>query len=330
MSKKNRFQLSIVMAGLFLSASVSHADLPTGYAGTQNVGGTQTIIDPNTGATVTTTTDSSVPGLNSVSNTSIVMPTNMQNNIQNQGQQASQGQSDGSAAAMAAAAFSAMMAAMKSAQCPKPDPGACAEAPLWALGSMASKNAGDAMAGASNQSDQTVANVSQSAAPTGRPVSAPTIPTSELASIGVNANEKAGTVTFPDGRVVKASDVGNASALSASGMSASEIKHLQDIVKRALKEGAKQAGKGLDTAATGYGDSNGGAGSKNSKDAAANGGLGGINRDPAQVAGLTKDYNGDPIGVANENLFTLINRRYDFKAHQDNIFLLPPRPGKAQ
>ena len=229
---------------------------------------------------------------------------------------------------MAAAMFSAMMAAMKSAQCPKPDPAACAEAPQWALGSMASKAAGDAMAAAQGQSSNTVANVSQTA---GRTVATGTLPDMGLDKLGYTVDTKTGTLKYPDGHVVKASDVGNADALSASGMSSSDIKGLQDKVKQALKEGAKQIGKGQDTSPGGFGDSTGGGGGSRSSQATAAGGLGGgINRDPAQVAGLTKDYNGDPIGVANENLFTLINRRYDFKAHQENIFLLPSASGPAK
>lgn len=43
-------------------------------------------------------------------------------------------------------------------------------------------------------------------------------------------------------------------------------------------------------------------------------------RKPAQVSGLSKNYNGDPIGVAADNIFAMMTRRYKLKDTQKTFF----------
>jgi hypothetical protein len=52
-------------------------------------------------------------------------------------------------------------------------------------------------------------------------------------------------------------------------------------------------------------------------------GVGGGTRKPSnvnKVAGLTKNFNGEKIGVAAENIFNMMTRRYKTKEKQDSFF----------
>lgn len=145
---------------------------------------------------------------------------------------------------------------------------------------------------------------------------------------GIIADFSEGTALMPDGKKINAANL-SPQDLSAVGFGSNE----QEAFKNLLSEGFKKAEEEAtavvdrlngDVISEGSGSGGSGiaadvvieaysSGSKN-KDKK-------INRDPSQVAGLSKNFNGDPIAVASENLFVLINRRYDFKAKTDSFIL---------
>ena len=117
----------------------------------------------------------------------------------------------------------------------------------------------------------------------------------------------------------------------AAGMSAADAKMMAGSLnsmgsavnaKDALaKENSKDAAFG-ENGAGGGGAS--GKGTGVNANGNANGGkdLEGSKRDPASAEGLAKDFNGDMIGVAGDDIFKMMNRRYKLKASQDN-FIAP-------
>jgi len=145
----------------------------------------------------------------------------------------------------------------------------------------------------------------------------------KLEKLGYKTDLKAGTVTAPDGKTY---DVTTAEGINGLGVTDSQF---QKAMQEANAEAEKKMG-GIDkldgdVIAEDSGAGGGPSGSEividESALAAAGADKNKINRDPSQVAGLSKNLNGDPIGVSSENLFTLINRRYDVKAKNDTFLL---------
>jgi hypothetical protein len=321
---------------------------------------TTTVNNGQTTTTITTTqTTSTSPGLNSLNPTLVNTTTqnnqiaNQQNNlggnVKNQGSNASGAQMLGMLAGLAGAAFSGYKAAQAAATCPKgPE---CPMTPLWILGALASAAVAMAMGKAKNKSDNTVADVTggnlggtgtntTTTDVTQTPEYKETERNLQAAASkipGMSVNMRTGTLKFPNGKEIKASDLGNKQAMAAAGMSGDEIAGFEAAFKQAMKEGEKKAkSKGIDANQGNEGEIAGGAGGSSramtsSNDNPGYGGMAAnaVNRDPAQVAGLSKNFNGEPIGVASENLFTLINRRYDHKAQHDT-FIIPGAPKRAQ
>lgn len=297
---------------------------------------------PNTTASATTgsTAPAETSTLNAVNNysptvidtTSInarlaAQQANKNGNTENQGKDAGSSQMMGMLAGLAGAAFSAGMA-MKTCTTKPPQP----SCPAWIIGALASAAVAAAMGAAKKKSNQTVTDVSSSL-PVDSKVEAQTesrlVETNrqieETASkVGIKANTKTASIRLPDGRTLNAADLGNKQALAAAGFSPAEIASFQDATQKALKEGQKVAAKGLDSNGGGAGEAlavGSGAGLKTTEATTPETAAGGARRDPAQTQGLSKDYNGSPIGVASENLFTLINRRYDHVANQNSLFI---------
>lgn len=276
------------------------------------------------GSQSTVTTQATDTGLMGSSQTDI-QTAKPDKNIKTQGEKASSGQNMGMIAGIAGAAFSGAMAAVTCSRTP-PSP----SCPAWIMGAIASALIAGMMGKAKGVSDTTVTDVTDPNNPTPvTPTPPPQLVETETAvnqaasQIGAIPDMKAGTLKFADGRTLKAEDLNNKAALAAAGFSSGEIAGFQDAMEKAMKEGEKAAAAGMDATKTGNSDdsvTSGGGGFKLGGDSAeASGKKGALNRDPAQVAGLSRDYNGNPIGVASENIFTLINRRYDYSAQKNNL-----------
>lgn len=141
--------------------------------------------------------------------------------------------------------------------------------------------------------------------------------------------DKDGNIITKDGKKYSAADLSNEKSLVAAGLSAAEAKSLLAHINKAgsvfdakaalAKENTKDSNGGA------FGDAGGSLLKGNAQ--AANGAAGGGKnigggRDPASAEGLAKDFNGDMIGVAGDDIFKMMNRRYKLKSSQDN-FIAP-------
>jgi len=149
-----------------------------------------------------------------------------------------------------------------------------------------------------------------------------------------------GTITTKDGKTYKASDFADEKSMIAAGIPASEAKALASQLNA---PGSPLAEAGIDakgelknlpktdfgafTAISSDGGSGSGSGSENaasksalgSKDLNGSGG-GAKNRKPSAVGeGLVRNFNGDTIGIANDDIFKMMNKRYKLKTSQDSF-----------
>lgn len=158
---------------------------------------------------------------------------------------------------------------------------------------------------------------------------------------GYQIDIKNGTVTDPKGNTYSASDFSSRASMQRKGLSSATIAGIEKgradismkasaLAKKELSKKNSEKSGGTDSDSYGDGGSGGGKGTGVSVGsysglmgvAGANANLaGGVSRDPAQVAGMTRDFHGTPIGVSAENLFLMMNRRYDL--HSNNGTLLP-------
>ena len=335
---------------------------------TQTTTPVTTTNNGTTTTTTTSTTQTNDPhaGVNSANTTTVNTATqtatiaaqnvNKASNAQNQGKDAGSSQSMGQTIGIVGAVFAGGMAVFNGVQCANGQSGSCMPAALWALGAVASGLMATAMGDAKKKSDQTVADVSgtpqgiadnhDTANPNANgPGSANDEARLKQAERhleqvsrlvpGLKASLKSDTVKLPNGKQIKVSDLGNKAAMAAAGLSPADIAGFEKSFKAAMKEGEKVAKAATPTDS--FGDSIGGGGGGGGRGGSttmteSSGGRGsgaGPARDPAQVEGLTRNFNGEPIGIASENLFVLINRRYDLQA-QKNTFLLGGGAPKAQ
>ena len=156
---------------------------------------------------------------------------------------------------------------------------------------------------------------------------------SSFGSKGLVKVDKDGNLITKDGKKFKPTDFLSEKDMVAAGISASDAKSLSASIA------SSGVGAGLDAKAAlskenksdgTFGDAGGAAGSgKVNAGSAANGSLkgdgkdiGGGARGPASAEGLAKDFNGELIGVAGDDIFKMMNRRYKLKTAQDN-FLAP-------
>lgn len=150
---------------------------------------------------------------------------------------------------------------------------------------------------------------------------------------GFKLSKDGKTLTMPDGTKMQTSTANSAASLAGAGfdkgMIAAAMKGVAKTEKAIIEK------MGAHTAAMGYNEG-GGAGMGKSKTADTVGGYGlnpngmGTNnplRDPAaaSVAGLSSDFNGEKIGVAQDQIFQMISRRYDHKSQGEGF--LPPLKG---
>jgi len=145
---------------------------------------------------------------------------------------------------------------------------------------------------------------------------------------------KNGTVKIND-KTYKASDFASAESMAAAGfpkgMIAGAMQANADAEKKAI---AKMSKIGASTAENGYAEGGSGAGdTSGSSDSgggssvaggtaggAGSAGKGALGRDPAAFNGMSKNFNGNPIGVAADDIFNMMTRRYKFKGNQDTFF----------
>ncbi len=143
----------------------------------------------------------------------------------------------------------------------------------------------------------------------------------DLAKKGVKMDLKKGTVTMPDGKSYTAEQFSSAQGMKSTGFSKDQIKQFSDNMKNASQAALK-------TTDVQDGVMGGGPSGKalamvlpqwnldlpaEEKEKLA------IDRDPAQVAGMSKMYNGEPIGVAQDSIFKMMNRRINLKGQQANF-----------
>ncbi len=146
---------------------------------------------------------------------------------------------------------------------------------------------------------------------------------------------KKGTIKIND-KTYKTSDFASAESMAAAGFPKGMIDGAMqanaDAEKKAL---AKMSKIGASTTENGYaeggsggadasgGDSSGSSGSGGGGSALASAGgagKGSLGRDPAAFNGMSKNFNGNPIGVAADDIFNMMTRRYKFKGNQDSFF----------
>ncbi|QDK39169.1 hypothetical protein [Bdellovibrio sp. NC01] len=145
-------------------------------------------------------------------------------------------------------------------------------------------------------------------------------------------NPKTGSFTVGD-KTYSSSDLASTSSMADAGIPQSTIDSAMalsnDLEKKALAKLEKV--KANATAENGYEE---GSGSNNRAIASSeedNTGLANTGKnpknglgknsgvDPTLVAGLTKNYNGEPIGVAADNIFSMVSRRYKLKESQESF-----------
>lgn len=151
---------------------------------------------------------------------------------------------------------------------------------------------------------------------------------SELVAAGVY-DPKTGNFSV-DGTTYSAGDLASTGAMSAAGISQSAIDTALAANTAAEKTAIDKLQK-VKSTENGYEDGgSGGKGSITVGNSAAEGakGIAGVSGKmtrktaadtTASVAGLSKNLNGEPIGVAADNIFSMIKRRYQLKESQDSF-----------
>lgn len=153
--------------------------------------------------------------------------------------------------------------------------------------------------------------------------------TDAIRKAGGQVDFKNKTVTTPDGQTLPFSAGVSPAALSAAGVSGSDLSKMTAALNKAdAKAAAIKAGDGVegDGAIGGPGGSSAGSAETGKGYTPATQAAGprlGIDRSPAQVAGLTKNFNGEPIGVASDSIFGIIDRRYEFHSRQGSFLAQP-------
>lgn len=153
--------------------------------------------------------------------------------------------------------------------------------------------------------------------------------TSKNGLYGVKMDPKTGVITTPDGKTYDPSSLTDKAAMSKAGFSDSIIDGAYAANAAFEKEAKKKVGGvesiGAATASNGYQDGGSSANYGGASTATSSGGGYGSSssRVPAsgnKVAGLTKNFNGEKIGVAAENIFNMMTRRFKVMEKRDSFF----------
>lgn len=137
-----------------------------------------------------------------------------------------------------------------------------------------------------------------------------------LADKGYKFDLETGTVTTPTGKTMSGNDYASPSAMAAAGLTPREIAEASKILKAT---GARSADVGY---AGGGGGGGGGARANVATDPkpfdmnAYMRSLQAQKRGPASLDGMKKLVGGEPIGLAVDNIFDMVSRRYKSQARQ--------------
>lgn len=142
---------------------------------------------------------------------------------------------------------------------------------------------------------------------------------------GFESNKEDGSITLPDGRRVTGADLSSVAAGTAAGFSADDMKALESI-KNITASDKDRINKLLNQIAGELEASGGGRGRKQNANrdgrdregldyAKMFAGLNNKNKNGGSrgLAGLEKKFGSDSIGVAQDNIFLMIHRRYNVK-----------------
>lgn len=249
---------------------------------------------------------------------------------------ASQSASDASGSQSAAQMASQMMAMALMPQCmaSPPNPMACtmmaqALAQAASLGA-GSKGASDAAAAMSAGSGSGIPTAGAAAEPTyGGGIDGATgsldqtAARSGLAKLGYSLSPDATQLTTPDGKTVSTAGLGSMSGAMAAGFSAGDasaalakVAETQGKIASKFKVGPLEGG-GEGGGGSGFGGSGRGADSN----VVYNMGAFGRRRPAAaNVSGMTKNFGGERIGVAGDDIFQMITRRYRSQDQANGFF----------
>lgn len=151
----------------------------------------------------------------------------------------------------------------------------------------------------------------------------------QLAQYGIKLNTSALTATLPDGRTMKAGDIGNPSAMAAAGVSPESYKKIMDSVKDMQGKAPAADLKTADSPTDGFSGGGGGYSPKPPADPEPEAVA--MKRLPAaQIAGAVASYKGDPIGTFSDDIFKLMSRRYREKTHNDQFLGADVSPESAR
>lgn len=153
----------------------------------------------------------------------------------------------------------------------------------------------------------------------------------KIEDAGFKVDLKDNTFTTPDGHSMSLSSASNGSAVESQlhlppGTFAKGMSLVEDIAKR--QGVANNAGEGAESYSGSGNMSEGTNSADNINGSKKNDG--GLSRTPAStlVAGLTSKYKGENIGVAADDIFMMVTRRYQLK-HQQDSFITPEHPEKG-
>lgn len=144
----------------------------------------------------------------------------------------------------------------------------------------------------------------------------------ELAKLGYSLSADGSQLTTPNGKTMATGSFGTSAGMSAAGFSEGQIRDAQaKIADAQAKISAKLKG-----VIDGGGDGGGGGGGNGLGGSHGGGGnlvyhIGGVRKkvDP-NVSGMTKNFGGDKIGVAGDDIFEMITRRYKVNDQANTFF----------
>lgn len=140
-----------------------------------------------------------------------------------------------------------------------------------------------------------------------------------------------GSITSKDGKKYTVDNFANENAMIAAGFSAADakfaaanLKKIKDSINSDLSAAALLAKK--NSGPNSYSDNSGTSANKNGSASTPNGSASKLINDKeralASAEGLVRDFNGEAIGISNDDIFRMMNRRYKLKTSQDN-FIAP-------
>lgn len=142
-----------------------------------------------------------------------------------------------------------------------------------------------------------------------------------------------GSITTKDGKTYTVENLANENAMIAAGFSpagakfaSSQLQKMKDSIQNDLNSIAL-ASKQKKSTSDPYSDSSNGGANKTGSGLLENGAAKNLlgtkdERAIASAEGLVRDFNGESIGISNDDIFKMMNRRYKLKAEQDN-FIAP-------